>query len=233
MLLILGCAVGLAALFGLFSSCSVQASHRGGFSCCRGLPRWRSGKESNCQWRRRRKPGSVPGWGRSPGVRNGNPLQYSCLANPVDRGAWWASLWGHKESDMIKHAILKCWAPPVAEHRLQACGLQQSQCTGLVVALVLWSRGWIVVAHRLSCSVACWIFLDWNCVPCIGRWILIHCTTREVQYGHSEIFQTINMGSLSICLCLLQFLSSKSCHFLCTDFWPPWLSFFLSLKFNF
>ena len=34
--------------------------------------------------------GSVPGWGRSPGEGNGNPLQYSCLGNPMDRGAWWA-----------------------------------------------------------------------------------------------------------------------------------------------
>ena len=31
---------------------------------------------------------SVPGWGRSPGVGNGNPLQYSCLENPMDRGTW-------------------------------------------------------------------------------------------------------------------------------------------------
>ena len=39
--------------------------------------------------------GSIPGWGRSPGEGNGNPLQCSCLENPTDRGAWW----GHKESD--------------------------------------------------------------------------------------------------------------------------------------
>ena len=32
--------------------------------------------------------GSIPGWGRSPGEGNGNPLQYSCLENPMDRGAW-------------------------------------------------------------------------------------------------------------------------------------------------
>ena len=32
-------------------------------------------------------PGSIPGWGRSPGEANGNPLQYSCLGNPMDRGA--------------------------------------------------------------------------------------------------------------------------------------------------
>ena len=35
---------------------------------------------------------SVPGSGRSPGVRNDNPLQYSCLGNPLDRGAWWATV---------------------------------------------------------------------------------------------------------------------------------------------
>ena len=34
-------------------------------------------------------PGSIPGLGRSPGEGNGNPLQYSCLENPTDRGAWW------------------------------------------------------------------------------------------------------------------------------------------------
>ena len=34
--------------------------------------------------------GSIPGWGRSPGERHGNPLQYSCLENSTDRGAWWA-----------------------------------------------------------------------------------------------------------------------------------------------
>ena len=33
-------------------------------------------------------PGSIPGLGRSPGERNGNPLQYYCLENPMDRGAW-------------------------------------------------------------------------------------------------------------------------------------------------
>ena len=35
-------------------------------------------------------PGSVPEWGRSPGEGNGNPLQYSSLENPMDKGAWWA-----------------------------------------------------------------------------------------------------------------------------------------------
>ena len=37
-------------------------------------------------------PGSISGSGRSPGEGNGNPLQYSCLENPMDRGAWWATV---------------------------------------------------------------------------------------------------------------------------------------------
>ena len=44
-------------------------------------------------------PGSIPGLGRSPGEGNGNPLQYSCLENPMDRGAWWATV----------HGITKIW----------------------------------------------------------------------------------------------------------------------------
>ena len=45
--------------------------------------------------------GSIPGSGRSPGGRNGNLFQYSCLRNPMDRGVWWATVhaWSCKESD--------------------------------------------------------------------------------------------------------------------------------------
>ena len=38
----------------------------------------------------KRDVGLIPGWGRSPRGRHGNPLQYSCLENAMDRGAWWA-----------------------------------------------------------------------------------------------------------------------------------------------
>ena len=41
-----------------------------------------------------RDMGWIPGLGRSPGGGHGNPLQYSCLKNPVDRGAWWAIVHG-------------------------------------------------------------------------------------------------------------------------------------------
>ena len=46
-----------------------------------------------------RDTGSIPGLGRSPGGGHGNLLQYSCLDNPMDRGAWWATVPGVTESD--------------------------------------------------------------------------------------------------------------------------------------
>ena len=49
-----------------------------------------------------RDAGSIPGSGRSPGERNGNPLQYSCLENPMDRGAWQATVHSVAESDMTE-----------------------------------------------------------------------------------------------------------------------------------
>ena len=64
---------------------------------------WRlSCKESACQYRRH---SLIPGWERSLGERYGNPLQYSFLGDPMDRGVWWATVqgtgkeWVAKESD--------------------------------------------------------------------------------------------------------------------------------------
>ena len=63
----------------------------------KGLPRWLSGRESICQ---AGDGGSISGSERSPEEGNGNPLEYSCLGNPIDRGAWLGySPWGHKELD--------------------------------------------------------------------------------------------------------------------------------------
>ena len=45
-----------------------------------------------------RDVGLIPGLGRSPGGDHGNPLQYSCLENPMDRGAWWAAVHGVAKS---------------------------------------------------------------------------------------------------------------------------------------
>ena len=60
-----------------------------------GLPRWLSDKESFCS---AGDVGSIPGWARYPREGNGLPLQDSCLENPMDRRAWWATVHGVAES---------------------------------------------------------------------------------------------------------------------------------------
>ena len=62
----------------------------------RGFP---GGSEVKASASRAGDPGSNPGSGRSPGEGNGNPLQYSCLENPMDGGAWWATV----------HGVTKSW----------------------------------------------------------------------------------------------------------------------------
>ena len=59
------------------------------------LPGGSDSKESACS---AGNPGSNPGSGRSPGEGNGNPFQYSCLENSLDKGAWWATV----------HGVAKC-----------------------------------------------------------------------------------------------------------------------------
>ena len=54
-------------------------------------PAGSDGKESACN---AGDLGSIPGWGRSPGGEHGNPLQYSCLENSMDRVAWWGTVHG-------------------------------------------------------------------------------------------------------------------------------------------
>ena len=70
-----------------------------------GFPGGSDSKDSACN---AGDPGLIPGLGRFPGEGNGNPLQYSCLENPRDRGAWWAtnSPWGYKQSDMSERLTL-------------------------------------------------------------------------------------------------------------------------------
>ena len=61
-----------------------------------GFPGGSDSKESACNVG---DLGSIPGSGRSPGEGNGNPLQYSCLENPMDRGAWQTTV----------HGVIKSW----------------------------------------------------------------------------------------------------------------------------
>ena len=72
-----------------------------------GFPGGTSGKKKNLHANASdaRDAGLIPGSGISPGEGNINPFQYSCLENPKDKEAWWATVYGvSKESDMTEHA---------------------------------------------------------------------------------------------------------------------------------
>ena len=70
----------------------------------------------------------IPGWGRSPGEGNNEPLQYSCLGNPMDRGAWWATVNGVRHDLATKTINRKGRqeACPGVAQRTQSC-LKNSQ----------------------------------------------------------------------------------------------------------
>ena len=71
-----------------------------------GFPDGTSGREPACNARDARDSGSIPGSGRSPGGCNGNPLKYSCLENPINRGASWATVHGVTE---LEHRPMGGW----------------------------------------------------------------------------------------------------------------------------
>ena len=62
------------------------------------LPNWYSNKEYICQCKTHKRYRFDPWAGRSPGVENDNPLQYSCMENPMERGDWWAIVHGITKS---------------------------------------------------------------------------------------------------------------------------------------
>ena len=74
-----------------------------------------------------RDSGSIPGWGRSPGGGHGNPLQYSCLENPMDRGAWRAAVHGVTKSRRglkwlsTNLQCLACLRDPALRHAPVTC----------------------------------------------------------------------------------------------------------------
>ena len=83
-------------LYPAHNSCSIKGK--------RGFPGGTIGKKSACQCRRHKRCGFKPWSGRSPGAAHGNPLQYSCLENPMDTGAWWAPVHRVTESNMTETA---------------------------------------------------------------------------------------------------------------------------------
>ena len=145
-----------------------------------------------------RDAGSIPGLKRSPGGGNGNPLQSSCLENPMDRGDWWATVhrvakswtrlkWVHMHAHTgteqreifmnAFHALCICaqLCLPLCNHR--GYSPPDSSVHGIFQARVL---EWLAI----SCSMGSSRPRDWthvSCVSCTGGWILYHWAAWEAH----------------------------------------------------
>ena len=128
--------------------------------------------------------GSIPGSGRSPGGGNGNSLQYSCLKNPMDRGAWGAMVHGVTKS--------QTWLSDLAEHTAAAKSLQS--CATLCDPTDHSPPG-SYVHGSLQKRILEWAAMpssrrsSWPrdrtqvfCISCIAGRFFTHCTTWEAQY---------------------------------------------------
>ena len=170
--------------------------------------------------------GSIPGSGRFPGEGNGNPLQYSCLENPMDRGAWCRLLcMGHKESGMtewlhfhftslygvkmneITSTILKIFRVKDGELKTNMFSIWDS--IGLFRELnIIPSKPWLkLIGHQWSifskagdCMLRCII-----CTLPI-YWSIIYlslCYTYRYMYAYTRIKKLCTMYMIDNIMCLL------------------------------
>ena len=113
--------------------------------------------------------GSIPGSGRSPGEGHGNSILYSCLENPMDRGAWQATVHGVEKSQTRLSDFTSLYFILAALSFCHCTGFSLVSvsgdysllpCSGFSPRwlLLLWRT--VIVSHRLSCLAACRIFSD-------------------------------------------------------------------------
>ena len=134
------------------------------------LPLWLSTKESACStgdasW--------IPEWGRSPRVGNSNPLQYSCLENPMHRRAWWGAVHGITKESAERlnnnNEIFAVLSIPVYEHSMCLCLFRS------LISFIsfLWFSGnkyfTYFVYTSVSSTVPSWRMLDFTKIIAIHR----------------------------------------------------------------
>ena len=113
-----------------------------------------------------RDVGLIPGLGRSPGVGNGNPLQYSCLEKPMDGGAWWATgfvthgvtksqTW---LSDEHAHVLINALGKSHMKQRLPACSSAQwHQIEMHVLCIILMIENFFLFLSSTPSSWSLWL----------------------------------------------------------------------------
>ena len=116
---------------------------------------------------------SIPGLGRSPGIGNGSSLQYSCLGNPMDRGAWWAAVHGVTKSQtyLVAKQQQQGWIHGYCFififrdiHLLAALAPSFDLCSLWQGHLINICRAHLLFPSQLLCSPAEWgMTNDWGC----------------------------------------------------------------------
>ena len=101
-----------------------------------GLPGGWDSKKSTCN---AGDPGSIPGLGRSSGEGSGNPLQYSCLENSMDKGAWWATVHGVTKSRTRLSDFHHQWKHERKRKSLEILPLRNDQCSRFDLRIFLLS----------------------------------------------------------------------------------------------
>ena len=120
----------------------------------RGFPGGASGKEPTCQCRRLSRLGLIPGLGRSPGRRHGNPLQYSCLENPMDRQTWQAAVHRVEKSQTWLQQLSMQHTQNSQKRKVQRRKLRREEKLKKYKNYGDWSKG---VSETLTLSI---IFLE-------------------------------------------------------------------------
>ena len=115
--------------------------------------------------------GLIPGSGRSPGGGSGNPLQYSCLGNPMDRGGWWTTVHGVAKSQTRLKRLSSSSSSPTLCDPMDSSP-SASSVHGISQASIL---EWVATSSSRGFSQP----RNQTCISCIGRWILYHCTSWE------------------------------------------------------
>ena len=133
--------------------------------------------------------GSIAGSGRSPGVGNGNSLQYSCLENPVDRGAWWAPVLGvAKESDTTE-LLSRSTLPTNSRYLFPTADFKFPQ----------YGKGSLTTLHRVKGNLGFLSLLHKSNLPLVV-FTLVYFTTIHLTCPSKNLFITNNPLSPFICV---------------------------------
>ena len=125
------------------------------------FPGGASGKEPACQHRRRKRCDSPPGSGRSPGGGHSSPLQYSCLKNPMDTGAWQATAHRFTKS--------QTWLKRLCTHTFLCIQIYTNLLTYYCVDWHLGILQFLAIRNKAAMTIVVNIFTFFFCTHLVAR----------------------------------------------------------------